>query len=172
MKKFLLFFNRPILGGLLTFTGLVVGLLDIISIIPSSFVTYELPLWIIILITGIVLIIPHICKQIKILYYTKTYTFGSFGGSRGYTWKWVKTSDYFNVYGYVPDCIRVDESDTTKLDPNIQVHDLRHCIQNRDLLQEYIMVSLYDKVENTKQTNLFILQLHSLEKNYSSQRNW
>ena len=35
---------------------------------------------------------------------------------------------------------------------------------------EYIMLSLYDKVENTKQTNLFMQQLHSLEAHYSKQR--
>ena len=31
------------------------------------------------------------------------------------------------------------------------------------------MVSLYDKVENSKQTNLFIQQLHKLEAHYSKQ---
>ena len=32
------------------------------------------------------------------------------------------------------------------------------------------MVSLYDKVENSKQTNLFIQQLHNLEAHYSKQK--
>ena len=36
---------------------------------------------------------------------------------------------------------------------------------------EYIMLSLYNKVENTKQTNLFMQQLHHLEEHYSKQRN-
>lgn len=32
------------------------------------------------------------------------------------------------------------------------------------------MLSLYDKVENTKQTNLFVCQMHELEVHYSKQR--
>lgn len=79
-----------------------------------------------------------------------------------YKWRWIKTSFYTNVYGYFPD--RIDVMETTKLNPNIPVIDCgHHYIQNKDLLQEYIMLSLYDKVENTKQTNLFMQQLHSLE---------
>lgn len=61
--------------------------------------------------------------------------------------------------------------ETTKLNPNIRVIDcFHHYIDNKDLLQAYIMLSLYDKVENTKQTNLFMLQLHRLEEHYSKQR--
>ena len=68
----------------------------------------------------------------------------------------------------MPDHINVQ--DITKLDPDTKVYDFSHCITNKDLLQEYIMVSLYDKVENSKQTNLFIQQLHNLEAHYSKQK--
>lgn len=87
-----------------------------------------------------------------------------------YKWCWVKTSSYISVYGYFPD--RIDVMETTKLNPNVPVIDCaHHYINNKDLLQEYIMLSLYDKVENTKQTNLFMQQLHNLEDHYSKQRN-
>lgn len=87
-----------------------------------------------------------------------------------YKWHWVRSSFYTNIYGYFPD--RIDVMETTKLNPNIPVIDCgHHYIQNKDLLQEYIMLSLYDKVENTKQTNLFMQQLHNLEFHYSKQRN-
>ena len=59
----------------------------------------------------------------------------------------------------------------TKLNPNAEVIDFaHHYIDNKDLLQEYIMLSLYNKVENTQQTNLFVLQMHNLEAHYSKQR--
>lgn len=100
----------------------------------------------------------------------KTYTSDSFGGSYMYKWHWVRSSFYTNVYGYFPD--RIDVMETTKLNPNIPVIDcVHHYIENKDLLQEYIMLSLYNKVENTKQTNLFMQQLHHLEEHYSKQRN-
>ena len=109
----------------------------------------------------------HIYIKSYEFYIFKTYTSDSFGGSRTYTWKWSKTTYYTNVYGYMPDHINVQ--DITKLDPDTKVYDFSHCITNKDLLQEYIMVSLYDKVENSKQTNLFIQQLHKLEAHYSKQ---
>ena len=67
--------------------------------------------------------------------------------------------------------IYINVQETTTLDPKIKVYDCSHCINIKDLLQEYIMISLYDKVENTKQTNLFVAQLHALEAHYSKQRN-
>ena len=165
MKKLLLFFTNPIVGGALS----LIGLLEILFSIPSSYFTYQISLWIIVLVVGVFILLHYFWKRIKILYYIKTYTSDSFGGSHMYKWCWVKTSFYTNVYGYFPD--RIDVMETTKLNPNIPVIDCgHHYIQNQDLLQEYIMLSLYDKVENTKQTNLFMQQLHNLESHYSKQR--
>jgi len=166
MKKILLFFTNPIVGGALS----LIGLLEILLSIPSSYFTYQISLWIIVLVVGSILLLHYFWKRIKILYYIKTYTSGSFGGSHVYKWCWVKTPFYTNVYGYFPD--RIDVMETTKLNPNIPVIDCGlHYIENKVLLQEYIMLSLYDKVENTKQTNLFMQQLHNLEEHYSKQRN-
>lgn len=164
MKKFLLFFTNPIVGGALS----LIGLLEILFSIPSSYFTYKISLWIIILIVGVIILFRYFWKRIKILYYIKTYTSDSFGGSHVYKWRWVKTSSFTNVYGYFPVCI--DAMETAKLNPNIPVYDYSHYIENKDLLQEYIMFSLYDKVENTKQTNLFMQQLHSLEAHCAKQR--
>ena len=166
MRSFLLFFTKPVIGGALS----LIGLLEILFSIPSSYLTYQISLWIIVLVVGIIILFHHFWKRIKILYYIKTYTSDSFGGSYMYKWHWVRSSFYTNVYGYFPDCIDVME--TTKLNPNIPVIDcVHHYIENKDLLQEYIMLSLYNKVENTKQTNLFMQQLHHLEEHYSKQRN-
>ncbi len=166
MKKFLLFFTKPVVGGALS----LIGLLEILFSIPSSYFTYQISLWIIVLVVGVVILSCYFWKRIKILYYVRTYTCDSFGGSHMYKWKWVKTSYYTNVYGYFPD--RIDVMETPKLNPDIPVIDcVHHYIQDVTLLQEYIMLSLYDKVENTKQTNLFMQQLHSLESHYSKQRN-
>lgn len=165
MKKLLSFFNNPIFGGLLSF----VGLIDILFKIPSSFFTYQISVGLIILILGVGILLSWSYKQIRIYYYVKKYTCGSFGGSHLYKWQWVKTPHYFNVYGYVPD--RIEAVEPTKLNPDIEVIDFaHHYINSKDLLQEYIMLSLYDKVENTKQTNLFVYQMHELEAHYSKQR--
>ena len=164
MKKILLFFSKPIVGGLLS----LIGLLEILFSIPSSYITYPIPLWIIVLAIGLVILLPYLWKRLKILYYIRNYTSDSFGGSCLYKWCWTKTSDKFNVYGYFP--IRIDVVENVKLDPNIPVFDCaHHYIHNENLLAEYIMICLYHKVENTKQTNLFVQQLHSLEAHYSSQ---
>lgn len=165
MKKFLLFFTNPIVGGVLS----LIGLLEILFSIPSSYFTYKIPLWIVVFVIGILILFRYFGKRIRILYYIRTYTSDSFGGSYMYKWHWVKTSSCTNVYGYFPD--RIDVMETTKLNPNIRVIDcFHHYIDNKDLLQAYIMLSLYDKVENTKQTNLFMLQLHRLEEHCSKQR--
>lgn len=165
MKKLILFFTNPIVGGTLS----LIGLLELLFRIPSTYFIYQVPVWIVLLVIGAIILLPYLYKRIKILYYIKTYTSDSFGGSRQYKWCWVKTSYYINVYGYVPD--RIDVMEPTKLNPDIQVYECRHCITNKDLLQEYIMISLYDKVENSKQTNCFMQQLHGLESHYSKQRN-
>jgi len=164
MKKLILFFTNPIIVGILS----LIGILEILFSIPSSYLNNKISLWIIVLIIGLILFALHLYKKLRILYYVKTYTSDSFGGSRTYTWKWSKTSYYTNVYGYIPTNINIQ--DTTKLEPNVKVYNFRHCITNKDLLQEYIMISLYDKVENSKQTNLFMQQLHNLEAHYSKQR--
>ena len=165
MKKLLLFFNNPILGGLLS----LVGLIDILFKIDSSYFTYQISVGLIILILGVSILFSWAYKQMRIYYYIKKYTTGSFGDSHLYKWQWVKTPHYFNVYGYVPDRIEVVEP--AKLNPNIKVIDCaHHYINNKDVLQEYIMLSLYDKVENTKQTNLFVCQMHELEAHYANQR--
>lgn len=164
MKKVLIFFSRPIVGGALS----LIGLLEILFSIPSSYITYPTPLWMTVLIIGIVILLPYLWKRLRILYYIKNYTFDSFGDSYQYKWCWVKTSDKFNVYGYFP--IRIDVMDNTTLDPNIPVIDcVHHYIHNKALLEEYIMICLYHKVENTKQTSLFVQQLHCLEAHYSNQ---
>lgn len=146
----------------------LIGILEILFSIPSSYLNYRISLWIIVLVIGFIILALYLYKKLRILYFIKTYTSDSFGGSRTYTWKWSKTTYYTNVYGYMPDHINVQ--DITKLDPDTKVYDFSHCITNKDLLQEYIMVSLYDKVENSKQTNLFIQQLHNLEAHYSKQK--
>lgn len=162
MKKILLFFTNPIVGGILSF----IGLLEILFSIPSSFFMYQVPLWIFCIIISVIIVFSYLWKRIKILYYIKVYTSDSFGGSYQYKWRWVKTSYCFNVYGYFPDCIDVEEN--TRLNSNITIYNCaQHYINNKDLLQEYIMLSLYDKVENTNQTNLFIQQMHNLESHYS-----
>lgn len=164
MKNILLFFSKPIVGSILS----LIGLLEILFSIPSSYITYPIPLWIPIGVICFVILLPYLWKRLKILYYIKTYTSDSFGGSCIYKWQWTRTSDIFNVYGYFP--IRIDAEENVKLDPNIQVFDCSvHYIHNINLLQEYIMICLYHKVENTKQTSLFVQQLHRLEAHYSDQ---
>ncbi len=73
-----------------------------------------------------------------------------------------------NVFGYMPDNIEVIVP--TRLDPNIPVYDCRHSITNIDLLREYIMISLYCMVENTKQSNEFLRHLHTLEEHFCNFR--
>ena len=74
MKKFLLFFTKPIIGGALS----LIGLLEILFSIPSSYFTYQISLWIIVLAVGIIILFYYFWKRIKILYYIKTYTSDSF----------------------------------------------------------------------------------------------
>ena len=165
MNKLLSILNNPIVGAVMT----LIGVLELLFKIPSTYFTYQISLWIIILCVGLIILLSWAYKQIGICYYIKNYTSDSFGGSHLYKWQWVKTPHYFNVYGYVPD--RIEAVEPTKLNPNAEVIDFaHHYIDNKDLLQEYIMLSLYDKVENTKQTNLFVCQMHELEAHYSKQR--
>ena len=134
MKKMLLFFSKPIVGGVLS----LIGLLEILFSIPSSYITYPIPLWIIVLAIGLVILLPYLWKRLRILYYIRNYTSDSFGGSCLYKWCWARTSDKFNVYGYFP--IRIDVVENVKLDPNIPVFDCaHHYIHNENLLAEYIM---------------------------------
>ncbi|WP_286438637.1 hypothetical protein, partial [Bacteroides acidifaciens] len=77
MKKLLLFFSKPIVGGILS----LIGLLEILFSIPSSYITYPIPLWIIVLAIGLVILLPYLWKRLKILYYIRNYTSDSFGGS-------------------------------------------------------------------------------------------
>ena len=164
MKRIMLFLGSQIVGSILS----LIAILEKCGV-SSFYLSYNVPLWGIILIVGILIILRYFFQKLIVLYFIKTYTFDSFGGSRIYTWQWQRTtSSCFNVYGYTPTNINVQK--TTKLDPNMVVYDFAHCVTNKDLLQEYIMVSLYDKVENTKQTNLFLAQLHTLESHYSKQR--
>lgn len=164
MKKLQQFFTNPIIGGVFS----LIGVLDILFRIPSKYFSYQISLWVIMLVVGVVILSSYFWKQIKIRYYIKTYTSDSFGGSYIYRWCWVKTSSPVNIYGFLPEHIGVVEE--PKLNPNIRVIDFgHHYIQNKDILQEYIMLSLYDKVEDTKQTNLFMQQLHALEAHYSKQ---
>ena len=77
MKKLLLFFSKPIVGGILS----LIGLLEILFSIPSSYITYSIPLWIIVLAIGLVILLPYLWKRLRILYYIRNYTSDSFGGS-------------------------------------------------------------------------------------------
>ena len=92
MKKMLLFFSKPIVGGVLS----LIGLLEILFSIPSSYITYPIPLWIIVLAIGLVILLPYLWKRLRILYYIRNYTSDSFGGSCLYKWCWARTSDKFN----------------------------------------------------------------------------
>lgn len=97
MKKLILFFTNPIIGGILS----LIGILEILFSIPSSYLNYRISLWIIVLVIGFIIFASYLYKKLRILYFIKTYTSDSFGGSRTYTWKWSKTIYYTNVYGYI-----------------------------------------------------------------------
>ena len=165
MKKLLSILNNPIVGAVMT----LIGVLELLFKIPSIYFTYQISLQIIILCVGLIILLSWIYKRAKIEYYIKNYTSDAFGGSYTYKWQWIRATNGYNVYGYFPDRIEVVEP--AKLNPDIKVIDCaHHYINNKDLLQEYIMLSLYNKVENTKQTNLFVCQMHELEAHYSKQR--
>lgn len=165
MNKLLSILNNPIVGAVMT----LIGVLELLFKIPSIYFTYQISLWIIILCVGLIILLSWIYKRAKIKYYIKNYTSDAFGGSYTYKWQWIRATNGYNVYGYFPDRIEVVEP--AKLNPDIKVIDCaHHYINNKDLLQEYIMLSLYNKVENTQQTNLFVLQMHELEAHYSKQR--
>ena len=51
MRSFLLFFTKPVIGGALS----LIGLLEILFSIPSSYLTYQISLWIIVLVVGIII---------------------------------------------------------------------------------------------------------------------
>lgn len=164
MNKLLSILNNPIVGAVMT----LIGVLELLFKIPSTYFTYQISLWIIILCVGLIILLSWIYKRAKIQYYIKKYTSDAFGGSCTYMWQWIRATNGYNVYGYCPDRIEVVEP--AKLNPDIKVIDCaHHYINNKDLLQEYIMLSLYNKVENTKQTNLFVCQMHELEAHYSKQ---
>lgn len=65
MKKLILFFTNPIVGGALS----LIGLLEILFSIPSSYFTYQISLWIIVLVVGVIILSQYFWKRIKILYY-------------------------------------------------------------------------------------------------------
>ena len=58
MKKFLLFFTKPIVGGALS----LIGLLEILFSIPSSCFTYQIPLWIVVLVVGVIILFGLVDK--------------------------------------------------------------------------------------------------------------
>ena len=53
MKKFLSLFNNPIVGGILS----LIGVLDLLFSIPSKYLTYQISLWIVVLIVGVIILI-------------------------------------------------------------------------------------------------------------------
>lgn len=85
MKKFISFFGRPLVGGILA----LIGILEYVLKIPASFLDIEISLWLILLIAGVVIIFTYIYRRLRILYFLKRYTSDSFGGSRPYQWNWV-----------------------------------------------------------------------------------
>ena len=52
MRNFLLFFTKPVIGGALS----LIGLLEILFSIPSSYLNYQISLWIIVLVIGIIIL--------------------------------------------------------------------------------------------------------------------
>lgn len=159
MKKLLLFFQKPLIGGVLTF----IGTLELIYNIPSKYFTYQIHIWIIILGVIAILLSSYLWKRIKIFYYIKTYTSDTFGDSYMYKWRWNKVAHPFNAYGYVP--YYIEATPPSVVNPTIKSYDcVHHYINDANRLQRYIMMSLYDKVENTEQTHIIMQQLHTLEK--------
>lgn len=158
MKKLLLFFTKPLVSGALA----LIGTLELLWSIPSKYFTTKVEIWIILLIALLIILIVLLWKKIRICYYVRSYTSGKFGNSYMYEWCWVKTNYYPNIYGYFPDYIRAMEPPI--VDPTVRGYDFtHHYIGDTGKLQKYIMLSLYDKVENTKQTNAIMADIHKLE---------
>ena len=61
MRNFLLFFTKPVIGGALS----LIGLLEILFSIPSSYLTYQISLWIIVLVVGIIILFHHFWKRTR-----------------------------------------------------------------------------------------------------------
>ena len=53
MKKLILFFTNPIIGGILS----LIGILEILFSIPSSYLNYRISLWIIVLVIGFIIFV-------------------------------------------------------------------------------------------------------------------
>lgn len=158
MKKLLLFFTKPLVSGALA----LFGTLELLWSIPSKYFTTKVEIWIILLIALIILLTVLLWKRIRICYYVRSYTTGTFGNSYMYEWRWVKTNYYPNIYGYFPDYIRAMEPPI--VDSTIRSYDcFHHYIDDIGKLQKYIMLSLYDKVENNKETNAIVADIYRLE---------
>lgn len=158
MRRLLLFFTKPLVSGALA----LIGTLELLWSIPSKYFTTKVEIWIILLIALIILLTVLLWKRIRIWYYVRSYTTGAFGNSHKYEWRWVKTNNYPNIYGYFPDYIRA--MDPPIVDPTIRSYDcVHHYIGDTGKLQKYIMLSLYDKVENNKQTTAIVVDIHQLE---------
>lgn len=160
MKKLLLFFTKPLVSGALA----LIGTLELLWSIPSKYFVAKVEIWIILLTALLILFVVLIWKRIRILYYVRTYTSGTFGSSYMYEWRWVKTNNYPNIYGYFPDYIRAMAPPIAN--PTLTSYDFgHHYIGDTGKLQKYIMLGLFDKVEDTKQTNTIMVEIHRLESN-------
>lgn len=67
MKKLILFFTNPIIGGILS----LIGILEILFSIPSSYLNYRISLWIIVLVIGFIILALYLYKKLRILYFIK-----------------------------------------------------------------------------------------------------
>lgn len=158
MKKLLLFFTRPYVGGFLS----LIGLLELVFDIPSCFFFYKVPLWISGFVLLLIISIPFFVKRLRIWYYVHTYTSDCFGSSYIYKWRWIKTSTIPNIYGYFPKWIEVETQ--SSLNPNISTIDFEHhYIENQGNLNRYIMLGLFNKVENSKQTKMIMWEVNAIE---------
>lgn len=160
MKRILLFFTKPLVSGTLA----LIGTLELLWRIPSKYFTIKIEIWILLLIVILIVLSINLWKRVKIWYYVRYYTSGTFGSSYLYEWCWIKTNCLPNIYGYYPEYIRA--KDPPIVNPTIKTYDcFHHYIDDVSKLQKYIMLSLYNKVENTKETNMLIQQIHLLETN-------
>lgn len=63
MKKLILFFTNPIIGGILS----LIGILEILFSIPSSYLNYRISLWIIVLVIGFIILALYLYKKLRIV---------------------------------------------------------------------------------------------------------
>lgn len=98
MKKLLSILNNPIVGAVMT----LIGVLELLFKIPSTYFTYQISLWIIILCVGLIILLSWIYKRAKIQYYIKKYTSDAFGGSCTYMWQWIEPLMAITYMGIAP----------------------------------------------------------------------